>query len=64
MDLRRIRTLVLALCLDIELEVIEVPKRADLAASPSLVGEKEGSRLPERTPGVVVYQLILKLKIP
>lgn len=30
MDLRRLRTLALALCLDIELEVIEVPKRTEL----------------------------------
>ena len=73
MDLRRIRTLVLALCLDIELEVIEVPKRTEENLRQLWLGQllptwwvkrKTISRLPERTPGVVFYQLILKLKIP
>lgn len=73
MDLRRIRTLVLALCLDIELEVIEVPKRTEENLCQLWLGQplptwwvkrKTISRLPERTPGVVFYQLILKLKIP
>lgn len=73
MDLRRIRTLAFALCLDIELEVIQVPKRREESLRqlwleqplPTWwVKRKAISRLPERTPGVVFYQLILKLKIP
>lgn len=56
----------LALCLDIELEVTEVRKRTELGQPlPTWwVRRKTVSRLPERTPGVVFYQLILKLKIP
>ena len=67
MDLRRIRTLVLALCLDIELEVIEVPKRTEENLRQLWLGQpgptwwvkrKTISRLPERTPRAVFYQLI------
>jgi len=56
-----------------ELEVIEVPKRTEENLRQLWLGQllptwwvkrKTISRLPERTPGVVFYQLILKLKIP